>query len=282
MAQNKNRGLGRGLESLFSDNAVPENGVTELKITDIEPNRDQPRKEFDEAALSELADSIAKHGLLQPITVRPTSSLTYQIVAGERRWRASRLAGLETVPVIIREMSDIECMEIAMIENLQREDLNPIEEAKGYRQLIDSYNMTQEQVASAVGKSRPAIANSLRLLNLPDDLLGLVSDGSVSAGHARAMLSIDNQEDLDRAVELAKSGASVREIEKLGNKKRKQQQSPKNPSVPTFYKEVELALSAELGRKVKVSTGKGKGILQVEFYSDEELADMASRLGRYN
>lgn len=282
MAQNKNRGLGRGLESLFSDNAVPENGVTELKITDIEPNRDQPRKEFDEAALSELADSIAKHGLLQPITVRPTSSLTYQIVAGERRWRASRLAGLETVPVIIREMTDIECMEIAMIENLQREDLNPIEEAKGYRQLIDNYNMTQEQVASAVGKSRPAIANSLRLLNLPDDLLGLVSDGSVSAGHARAMLSIENQEDFDRAVELAKNGASVREIEKLGNKKKKQRQSAKNPTVPTFYKEVELALSAEIGRKVKVITGNGKGILQVEFYSDEELADMASRLGGVN
>ena len=278
MAQQK-RGLGRGLDSLFSDNAVAESGVVDLNINDIEPNRDQPRKEFDEQALAELADSISRHGLLQPITVRPTSNLRYQIVAGERRWRASRMAGLETVPVIIRELTDAECAEIALIENLQREDLNPVEEAMGYRSLMDAFGMTQEDVAAAVGKSRPAVANSLRLLGLPEDVLLLVNNGEISAGHGRALLAIKDEAALYAAVEAAKKGATVREIERMASKKPKPKSKTDEQNTPSFYKEVELALSAEIGRKVRVSGANGKGVLQVEFYSDEDLADMAMRLG---
>ena len=278
MAQQK-RGLGRGLDSLFSDNAVAESGVVDLNINDIEPNRDQPRKEFDEQALAELADSISRHGLLQPITVRPTSNLRYQIVAGERRWRASRMAGLETVPVIIRELTDAECAEIALIENLQREDLNPVEEAMGYRSLMDAFGMTQEDVAAAVGKSRPAVANSLRLLGLPEDVLLLVNNGEISAGHGRALLAIKDEAALYAAVEAAKKGATVREIERMASKKPKPKSKTDEQNTPSFYKEVEFALSAEIGRKVRVSGANGKGVLQVEFYSDEDLADMAMRLG---
>ncbi|MBP5618267.1 MAG: ParB/RepB/Spo0J family partition protein, partial [Clostridia bacterium] len=170
-------GLNRGLDYLFSDNGVGENAVTEIRLSEIEPNRAQPRRQFDEAALEELAESIRKVGLLQPITVRPMANLGYQIVAGERRWRACRMAGLETVPAIVKELTDRECAEVALIENLQREDLNPVEEAKGYRSLIDRFLLTQEQVAQAVGKSRPAVANALRLLALPDDILALLEEG---------------------------------------------------------------------------------------------------------
>lgn len=276
MAQKKG-GLGKGYGSLFNDNAVSETGVVELPINEIEPNRDQPRKEFDEPALAELAQSIAQHGLLQPITVRPTANLRYQIVAGERRWRASRIAGLDRVPVIVRNMTDLECAEIALIENLQREDLNPVEEALGYRQLMDAHGLTQEEVASAVGKSRPTVANSLRLLGLPEDVLLLVNNGEISAGHGRALLSIKDEDSLYRAVELAKKGATVRDIERMATKK--VEKSEKSIPAPSFYKEVELALKAELGRKVRISGVKGKGSLTIDFYSDEELADMAMRLG---
>ena len=278
MTQNKKRGLGRGLDSLFTDNSVGESGVTELDINDIEPNRDQPRREFDQAALNELADSIALHGLLQPIVVRPMSNLRYQIVAGERRWRASRMAGLSRVPVVMREMSDRECMELAMIENLQREDLNPVEEALGYRQLIDSYGLTQEEVATAVGKSRPAVANSLRLLSLPQDLLDMVARNEISAGHARALLAIEDEQMREFGANLAKNGASVRQIEQMGKKRKKSDdKGEKQPTVP-YYKEVELALTTELGRKVQVVGNDGKGYLKIEFYSDSELADMALKL----
>ncbi len=279
MAQKKG-GLGKGLDSLFNDNAVAESGVVELPINEIEPNRDQPRKEFDETALAELASSIEQHGLLQPITVRPTANLRYQIVAGERRWRASRIAGLERVPVIIRNMTDLECAQIALIENLQREDLNPVEEALGYRSLMDSHGLTQEEVASAVGKSRPTVANSLRLLGLPEDVLLLVNNGEISAGHGRAMLAIKDDELLYIAVEAAKKGASVREIERMAARKptKKEKRAPK----ASFYKEVELALTSELGRKVRISAENGKGTLVIDFYSDEELADMAMRLAGKN
>ena len=278
MAQNIKRGLGRGLDSLFNDNSVGENSVTELDINDIEPNRDQPRREFDEVALNELADSIALHGLLQPIVVRPMSNLRYQIVAGERRWRASRIAGLTRVPVVLREMSDRECMELAMIENLQREDLNPVEEALGYRQLIDTYGLTQDEVATAVGKSRPAVANSLRLLSLPDDLLQMVNRGEISAGHARALLAIEDEQMREFGANLAKNGASVRQIEQMGSKrKNKDKTDSKQPSIP-FYKEVELALTNQLGRKVQVVGSDGKGYLKIEFYSDGELTEMAQKL----
>lgn len=278
MSQNKKRGLGRGLDSLFTDNAVDQASISKLDINELEPNRDQPRKEFDQEALNELADSIATHGLLQPIVVRPMANLRYQIVAGERRWRASRIAGLSHVPVVVREMSDRECMEIAMIENLQREDLNPVEEALGYRQLIDSYGLTQDEVATAVGKSRPAVANALRLLSLPADLLDMVSAGELSAGHARALLAIEDAELRTQAAKWAKDGATVREIEKLGSKRKKPTENGSKEPISSYYKEVELALTAELGRKVRVSGSKGKGTIQIEFYSDSELADMAMKL----
>ena len=276
----KKGGLGKGLDSLFNDNAVSDTGIVELPINEIEPNRDQPRKEFDEMALSELASSIAQHGLLQPITVRPTANLRYQIVAGERRWRASRIAGLERVPVIVRNLTDLECAQIALIENLQREDLNPVEEALGYRSLMESHGLTQEDVANAVGKSRPTVANSLRLLGLPEDVLMLVNNGEITAGHGRALLAFDDEIAMYRAVELAKKGASVREIERLAAAK--PARKPKLMSKTSFYKEVELSLTAEIGRKVQIFGSKGKGTLTIDFYSDEELVDMAMRLGGKN
>ena len=277
MASNKKHGLNRGLDYLFSDNAVSENAVTELRITEIEPNREQPRRQFDEAALAELADSIKQYGLLQPITVRPMANLGYQIVAGERRWRASRMAGLETVPVIIRETDDRECAEIAMIENLQREDLNPVEEARGYRSLMDRFSLTQEQVAQAVGKSRPAIANALRLLALSDEALSSLEKGEITAGHARALLAIEDPQLREVALTMARGGATVRELEKLGKGKKAKSGGESKPTLP-FYKEVELSLTQSLGRKVRITGTDGKGCLSVEFYSDDELCDMAKRL----
>ncbi len=190
----KKGGLGRGLESLFNENATDSEGAVYIKLNEIEPNREQPRKDFDEEALSELADSISKHGLIQPIVVRPTTVGTYQIIAGERRWRASRLAGLDSVPVIIKEIDDKALMELALIENLQREDLNAVEEALGYKSLIDTYKLTQEEVAEQVGKSRSAVTNALRLLNLTDTELEALKKGIISAGHARALLSCDDEE----------------------------------------------------------------------------------------
>lgn len=278
MAQNKMRGLGRGLESLFSENAPEERSVTRLRLTEIEPNRDQPRRNFDDDALSDLAESIKTHGLIQPIVVRPTSDFTYQIVAGERRWRASMMAGLETVPVIIRDMSDEECFQLALIENLQREDLGPVEEALGYRSLMEKYSMTQDEVAQSVGKSRPAVANSLRLLNLPQDILDLLEAGKITPGHARAMLAIDNKELLKLAVDLALSGASVRAIERLAGGKKKAAPTP--VAKPNYYKEVELSLRNALGKKVRIVKGKKKSTLEIDFYDQDELTDLAQKLGK--
>lgn len=276
----KKGGLGRGLDALFSENAGDEQAAVEVRLSEIEPNRDQPRKDFDEEALAELADSILKHGLIQPILVRPLSNGTYQIVAGERRWRASRLAGLTQVPVIIRELDDTAAMELALIENLQREDLNPVEEALGYKTLLEEYGMTQEKAAERVGKSRPAVANALRLLHLPSEELTMVRSGEITAGHGRALLSISDPEVYEKAVKMAKSGMSVREIERLsraGKKTGRGETAPKKPS-ETFYSEMELALKAELGRKVKITGSGKKGTLEIEFYGKEDLADIAARL----
>lgn len=269
---------GRGFESLFEDNAAPEKQTTELRISQIVPNRDQPRKNFDEQALAELSDSIRKHGLIQPLLVRPMDDGSYQIVAGERRWRASRMAGLERVPVVIREMNDNETMEIALIENLQREDLNPIEEALGYKTLMETFGMTQEQVASRVGKSRPAVANALRLLALGEDELKALENGEISSGHARTLLSLPRGEIREQALALAKSGASVRELENI-SKMQKPGIVMKRPRIKNkVYIEAEAALAEQIGRKVKI-TGNGKsGILQIEFFSDEDLFDLAEKL----
>ncbi|MBR2079714.1 MAG: ParB/RepB/Spo0J family partition protein, partial [Clostridia bacterium] len=194
MAPKKKNGLGKGLDALFIDNSTEDvKSAVKLGINEIEPNRDQPRKHFDEEALSELADSIALHGVIQPLLVRPISDGGYQLIAGERRWRASRLAGLTEVPVVIREMTDSEAMELALIENLQREDLNPIEEAEGYKLLMDTYSLTQSEAAERVGKSRPAVANAMRLLSLPKEVLDLIKEGRISSGHGRTLLGLNDK-----------------------------------------------------------------------------------------
>lgn len=279
MAAAKKGGLGRGLEALFNENATDEKGVVTLRLTEIEPNRNQPRMNFDEDALAELADSIEKHGLIQPIVVRPTSSGVYQIVAGERRWRACRMAGLSEVPVVIKELDDQNYYEIALIENLQREDLNAVEEAQGYRTLIDGYGLTQEQVAESVGKSRSAVTNALRLLNLDQNSLTALENGEITAGHARTILSADTAELASEMLKAAKAGASVRELEAMTKAKTKIKKVSPSVAKNNFYSEVEISLKNELGRKVDIrSKGKGKGTITLEFYSDEELADFARKL----
>ena len=275
-------GLGKGLDTIFAENATEDsNSSVMLKISEIEPNRSQPRKDFDENSLSDLAQSISQHGLLQPLLVRPLPIGGYQIVAGERRYRACRMAGLTEVPVTIRELSDTETMELALIENLQREDLSPIEEALGYKALIDEHGFSQEEVATSVGKSRPAIANSLRILKLPDSVLEYVKQDKISAGHARALLMLDNEEDMLELAELIyKKDLSVRQAEKLAKKKPEVEEDTQPERKPSFYSMVELALNESLGRKIKVNKNKGKqgGVLQIEFYSDEELTELSNKL----
>ena len=275
----KNRGLGRGLDSLFSENATEQNGAVTLNINDIEPNRDQPRKDFDDDAVAELADSIAQHGLIQPIVVAPLSNGRYSIVAGERRWRACRMAGLMEVPVIIKDASQQELMEIALIENLQREDLNPVEEAFGYRSLIDAFGLTQEEVATRMGKSRTAVTNALRLLNLNEDELSALRVSAITAGHARTLITVEDAELRQKMLSAAQEGASVRDLERMAQLAKKPAKAAKKQEKNKLYSEVELSLRSELRRKVKiVSTGKGKGKLTIEFYSDKELCDFANKL----
>ena len=274
----KKGGLGRGMDSLFVENTVETKQAVELRLSQIVPNRDQPRKIFDDAALRELAESIKQHGLIQPLLVRPMSDGSYQIVAGERRWRASRLAGLERVPVVIKEMPDSEVMELALIENLQREDLNPIEEAEGYKTLMDTYSLTQEQVAERVGKSRSAVANALRLIGLYDAEKEALQNGEITAGHARALMSIPDKELRRQALELAKSGASVRQIERI-SKQQTAGITMKKPRIKNkTYVETEAALAEQIGRKVKISGNGKSGVLQIEFFGDDDLFDLAKKI----
>lgn len=283
----KKSGLGRGLDALFTDNSVESsenNSTVALKLNEIEPNKEQPRKTFDEKALSELATSIERNGVLQPLLVRPMADGTYQLVAGERRWRASRIAGLTEVPVVIKEMSDEQAMEIALIENLQREDLNPIEEAEGLQLLIERYNLTQEEAASRVGRSRPAIANALRLLGLPDEVRTLTKEGKISAGHARALLSFEKKSDMvSVANSIAEKNLSVRDVEKLAklsSQKDQKKSSKLSKSRDIFYDEVELSLSDVLGRKVKVFTSKNGGTIEIEFFDKDDLQKISKRIGK--
>ena len=279
----KKGGLGKGLDALFLENSAEEAGkVISLRLSEIVPNRAQPRKQFDEDALAELADSIAQHGVIQPLLVRPLADGTYQLVAGERRWRASRMAGLTEVPVTVREMTDKEAAQLALIENLQREDLNPMEEANGYRTLMEQYELTQEETARVVNKSRPAVANALRLLNLPTAVAGLVESGRLSAGHARTVLAFETEEEQTAAAEEAVAkGLSVRELERMAKsaKKKPAEEKPVTAFAKnSFYSEVELALSEHLGRRVQVIEGKKGGILQLEFYDEEDLKGLANQL----
>ena len=277
-------GLGKGLSAIFIENDTEDkNEVVSLKISQVEPNRKQPRRHFDEDALAELADSISRHGVLQPILVRPQIYGGYQIVAGERRYRACRLAGLSEIPAIIRELSDSETMQIALIENLQRSDLSPLEEAQGYRSLIDDYGFSQDDIARTVGKSRPAVANMLRLLSLPDEVKPLLEENKISTGHARALLAIEDKDQIAAAAKkVVDENLSVRATEALVKKltanKPAKTSSRKKP--PLIYKEVELTLEQELGTKVTVVPFKGKpgGTLCVEFYDPAELFKMTAKL----
>ena len=271
------KALGRGFDAIFADNSVEDisSGVSTVKVKmiDIEPNRDQPRKQFDEEALAELSNSIAQHGVLQPLLVRPMPDGGYQLVAGERRWRASRMAGLTEVPVVIRDLTDSQVAELALVENLQRENLNPLEEANGYKELSDRFGYTQEKISEIVGKSRSAVANALRLLNLPESVGEMVSSGNLSMGHARALLSLEDEKIQKEIAELVvRNDLSVRETERLVRNSVKEKTGIKKAKKRNpYYDEAELALSEVLGRKVKITKSSKKGALEIEFFDDADL-----------
>ena len=282
---NKIGGLGRGLDALFAQNTLDDGVSTAtLPLDEIIPNRDQPRKQFDDEALADLSASIAQHGVLQPLLVRPMPDGSYQLVAGERRWRASRMAGLTEVPVVVRDMDEQESAELALIENLQREDLNPMEEAIGYRTLMENYGMTQEQTAQVVNKSRPAVTNALRLLQLPEAVTDLVASGKLAAGHARTVLAFEGEEAQIAAANAAvDKGLSVRELERMAKAAKAKPRAPKEPKKQdSFYDEVAIALKETLGRQVKVTVGAKGGTLQVEFFDAEDLRYLAKKLAEDN
>ncbi len=284
------KGLGRGLGALISELEQPQTAsadadklVTELNINEVEPNSKQPRKDFDEEKLKALADSISKYGVIQPILVKQEKNGFYQIIAGERRWRASKLAGLKTIPAIIKEYEELKSIEIALIENLQREDLNPIEEALGYRNLMVQFSMTQEQISESVGKSRSAVANSLRLLSLDEELLALVREKELSEGHARALLGISDRETrLFLATKIVDEGLSVRQTEALvkkynASKEEKQQDTKIIPSQTELaIEDICGRLQTSLATKVKITSGKKKGKIEIEYYGNDDLERIVS------
>ena len=277
----KASGLGKGLGALLGDdyNNTANAASSTLPISQIESFAGQPRKNFDEAALAELADSIREHGLIQPLTVRRLSSGYYQIIAGERRWRAAKLAGLKELPVVIIEADDRKAMELAMIENLQREDLNPMEEAAGFRSLIDNYHMTQEEAAARVGKSRSAVTNALRLLNLAPSAAELVESGRLSAGHARALLPLSPALQVKAAEAVVSGGLSVRQTEALVKRLMAEKREKKAPSAGVDYvAEAQRDLSARLGRGVKIVNGRKKGRIELEYYGLDDLNDLLEAL----
>jgi ParB family chromosome partitioning protein len=293
------RGLGKGLDSLIpkdngnisilavkNDKKVEKQAETVVKITKVEPNREQPRKNFDEDALQELADSIKQFGLLQPILVQDRKDY-YEIIAGERRWRAAKLAGLKEVPVIIRNYSDQEIVEISLIENIQREDLNPIEEAQAYKRLLEEFNLKQDEVAERVSKSRTAVTNSMRLLKLTDAVQQMIIDGMISTGHARALIPIENSEQqLQLAQRIFDEKLSVREVEKLVKSVLKPEEKPqkdeKDKAIQYIYEDIENRLKEKLSRKVAISSkGKnGAGKIEIEFYSNEDLDRLIELLNK--
>lgn len=280
-------GLGRGLESLFEDAAPSfesDTRIETLPLREIEPDPGQPRKTFDDETLAELSASIAEHGLLQPIAVRPKPSGGYLIVAGERRWRASRMAGLTEVPVIVKDVTDEQAMELALVENLQREDLDPVEEAVGIRELMTRCDLTQEQAARKLGKSRSALANSLRLLSLPETVLELLKSGFITVGHAKVVLGLPTPELQEEAAQMvADNQLNVRQAEALCKKLAKPAKEPVAAPLPSALPvEVEESLKQVLGSEVRVAYHDGKGKLTVHFYSDDQLKAFANLLGQYS
>lgn len=289
MAKRKTElGLGRGLNALLGDPELPAQGegsVT-LPISQVEPGLNQPRKRFDQGALDDLAESIRVHGIIQPLTVRRLASGYYQIIAGERRWRAAKAAGLAEVPAVIIEADDRKVMELGLIENLQREDLNPAEEARGYRTLMEDYGLTQEQVAQQMGKSRPAITNTLRLLALPDEVMSLMEDGSLSAGHARAILGAPTAAlQKEAALRVVQENLSVRQTESLVKAlQREKKEKPKEtgPDLSLYLGELEKDLAGHLGRKVKIAHKGKKGRIELEYYNEQDLEALLSLLQSLN
>ena len=284
MASKKPTGLGRGLGALLGDDVLkPEaSGTMMLSLSQVETNSAQPRKYFDEESLAELADSIAEHGIIQPITVRKLSSGYYQIIAGERRWRAARLAGLKEIPVVVMEADDRKAAELAMIENLQREDLNPMEEAAGYQSLMENHHMTQEEAAQRVGKSRSAVANSLRLLNLTESVQKMLESGQISAGHARALLALTPALQKSIASTIVTGGLSVRQTETLVKRLTAEKKPPAaDPFVSNgvnYTAEAQKDLSSRLGRGVKIINGRKKGRIELEYYGLDDLNDLLDAL----
>ncbi len=289
----KKAGLGMGLDALFGDNAGESSGAQTLRVSDIEPNRKQPRQTFDDAAIAELADSIRQHGLIQPIVVRFTGT-NYQIVAGERRWRACRMLGMSEVPVIIKELDDSQTAQIALIENIQREDLNPVEEAMAYRSLMDDYDMTQEELSKIVGKSRSSIANAVRLLNLPDEVVELLKKREITSGQAKALASAETEEEMIELAKLAAAGKiTVRGIEKAiakaanedDDEEIEHKKAPKTSEERanlSFITEMQLSLENHLERKVRISSSDGiKGTITIDFYDQDELTTLADKLTMY-
>lgn len=284
-ANKKKNGLGKGVNVLFNDSpdellsvldSEPDkSGRNLLPIIDIEPNKDQPRKDFDEDKLAALAESIKEHGVISPILVTPGKGGTYKIVAGERRWRASKLAGLKEIPCIIKELNAQELSELAMVENLQRDDLNPIEESEGYRYLMERFSLTQEEIAKKIGKSRSAIANALRLNNLCTEVKALLKDDKLSQGHARALLTLDADAQLAIAERIIQDGLNVRQTEAIvqnyGSEKTRSQKKTVNPMMQKYYKDVENNLSSQFGTKVRICEGSKKGRIEIEYYSKDDL-----------
>lgn len=277
----KKGSLGMGLDALFSDNTSDIQVKKTLRLSEIEPNRAQPRKDFDEDTIASLAESLKEHGIIQPLVVRPYNG-SYQIVAGERRWRAARMLGLTEVPVIIKELTDLETIQLALVENLQREDLNPIEEALSMKELQDKFDMTQEDIARVVGKSRPAVANSLRMLSLSENIINMIRNGLVSVGHAKLLLSVEDEKIRDElAKRVADGELTVRALEVLTvSLKAEKKNKKKNEKKPdSYFKEMELSLKERLGRKVKVVNKSGsKGTIVLEFYDKDDLNSIAQKL----
>ena len=281
----KEKGMGKGLGALLGDDFSVDFSApsSTLPVSQIESCRNQPRKSFDQEKLEELAESIRQHGVIQPLTVRKLSSGYYQIIAGERRWRAARMAGLAEVPAVVIEADDRLAMELAMIENLQREDLNPMEEAQGFRVLVENYGMTQEQAAASVGKSRSAVSNSMRLLALSEPLRALVEDGKLTAGHGRAILPLSPTLREDAAAAIMKSGLSVRQTEQLVKqmlaKKDGEEKKKIEAKVPDYVAEAEHSLSTRLGRACHISRGRKKGKVEIEYYGVDDLNNLLEALG---
>ena len=281
----KKSGLGKGLDALFEDNINESQGTQTIRMSEIEPNKSQPRRHFDENAITTLADSIRQHGLIQPILVRSTGT-GYQIVAGERRWRACRMLGMSEIPAVVKEFSDSETAQIALIENIQREDLNPIEEAAAYKELMENYDMTQEELSKAVGKSRSAIANAVRLLNMPEKVQELLRKGELSAGQAKAIAAAESEEQMIDLAERAANGQiTVRAIEKLlAQKDEEQKEEPakadtEKKQAMNYLTEMEISLHETLSRKVKINSKDGKkGTITIDFFDPDDLSDIASKL----